>query len=70
LKTPYDIRQALAYKQLTDNIYRANISLDIGALGVDEIPKIVGGGKDAKMDGMNYKTRYDDNERKKGPLQC
>jgi len=19
---------------------------------------------------MNYKTRYDDNERKKGPLQC
>jgi len=64
-EAPYDIRQALAYKQLTDNIYRANISLDIGALGVDEIPKIVGGGKDAKMDGMNYKTRYDDNERKK-----
>lgn len=62
---PYDIRQALAYKQLIDNIYRANISLDIGALGVDEIPKIVGEGKDAKMDGMNYKTRYDDDERKK-----
>lgn len=64
-EAPYDIRQALAYKQLTDNIYRANISLDIGALGVDEIPKIVGEGKDAKMEGTDYKTSYDDDERKK-----
>ena len=64
-EAPYDIRQALAYKQLTDNIYRANISLDIGALGVDEIPKIVGEGIDAKMDGTDYKTSYDDDERKK-----
>lgn len=64
-EAPYDIRQAIAYKQLTDNIYRANISIDIGALGVDEIPKIIGEGKDAKMAGMNYKTKYDDTERKK-----
>lgn len=64
-QAPYDIRQALAYKQLTDNIYRANISLDIGALGVDEIPKIVGEGTDAQMAGTDYKTSYDDDERKK-----
>jgi len=63
-KAPYDIRQALAYKQLTDNIYRANISIDIGALGVEEIPNIVGEGEDAKMDGINYNKFYDDDERK------
>ena len=64
-KAPYDIRQALAYKQLTDNIYRANISLDIAALGVDEIPKIVGEGANAEMEGMDYKKKYNDEERLK-----
>jgi len=62
---PYDIRQALAYKQLTDNIYRVNISLDIAALGIDEIPKIVGEGENAVMDGVDYKEKYDDEERLK-----
>lgn len=62
---PYDIRQALAYKQLTDNIYRTNISLDLAALGIDEVPKIVGEGIDAKMDGVDYKEKYDDDERLK-----
>ncbi|MDO8991009.1 MAG: hypothetical protein Q7U91_15405 [Sideroxyarcus sp.] len=60
---PYDIRQALAYKQLTDNTYRANISLDIGALGIEEVPKIIGEGENAAMDGTNYKELYKDNER-------
>lgn len=64
-KAPYDIRQALAYKQLTDNIYRANISLDIDALGVEEIPKIIGDGESAKMDGVNYNEKYNDEERLK-----
>lgn len=64
-KAPYDIRQALAYKQLTDNIYRANISLDIDALGVEEIPKIVGEGENAIMDGVDYNEKYNDDERLK-----
>ena len=62
-KATYDIRQALAYKQLTNNIYRANVSLDINALGIEEVPKISGEGEKAKMEGTNYKELYKDDER-------
>lgn len=70
-KAPYDIRQALAYKQLTDNIYRVSIAVDINALGKEEIPNIEGEGESAKINGINYKDHYfkntedSDNERKK-----
>lgn len=61
---PYDIRQALAYKQLTDNTYRMGISIDIEAIGLEETPKIVGEGDQAKIDGINYRC-YLDEEKKK-----
>lgn len=70
-KAPYDIRQAIAYKQLTDNIYRVSVSIDINALGKEEIPNIEGKGESAKINGINYKDYYSDtegnsdNERKK-----
>ena len=64
-KAPYDIRQALAYKQLTNNIYRANVSLDINALGIEEVPNIIGEGEEAKMEGTTYKELYKDEERLK-----
>ncbi|MCE7697362.1 MAG: hypothetical protein K8E24_000305, partial [Methanobacterium paludis] len=64
-EAPYDIRQALAYKQLTNNIYRANVSLDVNALGVEEVPKISGEGEEAKMEGTNYKKSYENEERLK-----
>jgi CRISPR-associated protein Cst2 len=64
-KAPYDIRQAIAYKQLTDNIYRVSIAIDINALGREEIPNIEGEGNSAKINGIKYKEYYDDTERKK-----
>jgi len=65
-KAPYNIRQAIAYKQLIDNIYRTSVSLDINALGVHEIPKIDGEGKDANIVGIEYENKYegDENTRK------
>jgi|GEM_PF-298422 len=62
-KAPYQIRQALAYKQLIDNIYRVSVSIDIAALGVHEIPLIEGEGKEAKIKGVKYKPFYDGDEK-------
>lgn len=39
-KADYDIRQALAYKQLIENIYKASISIDMNNIGVEEVPVI------------------------------
>lgn len=70
-KAPYDIRQAIAYKQLTNNIYRVSVAIDINALGKEETPKIEGVGASAKINGINYNDLYSkepvdsDNERKK-----
>lgn len=64
-KAPYAIRQAIAYKQLTENIYRVSIAIDINALGREEIPNIEGEGESAKINGINYREYYDDTERKK-----
>ena len=57
-KAPYDIRQALAYKQLIENIYKCTISIDIAALGVEETPNIKGKGKNAHIDGITRKDKY------------
>jgi CRISPR-associated protein Cst2 len=57
-KAPYDIRQAIAYKQLTDNIYRVSIAIDINALGKEETPIIEGEGESAKINGIKYKDHY------------
>lgn len=59
-KAPYDIRQAIAYKQLIDNIYRVTISIDIDALGIEEVPVIEGEGDNAKITGINFKNMYGD----------
>lgn len=67
-KAPYRIRQAIAYKQLIDNIYRVGIAIDIKALGMEEIPTIEGEGKNAKMTGIEYKKYYNENERKTSAL--
>lgn len=70
-KAPYDIRQAIAYKQLTNNIYRVSVAIDINALGKEETPKIEGVGASAKINGINYNDLYSkepvdsDKERKK-----
>ncbi|WP_298523157.1 hypothetical protein [uncultured Methanobrevibacter sp.] len=42
-KAPYDIRQAIAYKQLIKNIYKSNISIDLDNIGLEEVPKISNG---------------------------
>lgn len=47
-KAPYDIRQALAYKQLIKNIYKSNISIDLDNIGLLEVPKV----NDGKLDGV------------------
>ena len=47
-KAPYDIRQALAYKQLIKNIYKSNISIDLDNIGLEEVPKVDNG----KLSGM------------------
>jgi CRISPR-associated protein Cst2 len=67
-EAPYDIRQAIAYKQLIENIYRVSVSVDIAALGVEEVPIIDGEGTNAKINGINHKDLYGNNsksERKK-----
>ncbi|MFZ3060846.1 MAG: hypothetical protein WA102_14050 [Candidatus Methanoperedens sp.] len=62
-KAPYNIRQAIAYKQLTDNIYRVSVAIDINALGKEETPNIEGEGKSAKINGINYKDHYSENQK-------
>lgn len=47
-KAPYDIRQALAYKQLIKNIYKTNISVDLVNIGLEEVPKV----EDGKLNGV------------------
>lgn len=47
-KAPYDIRQALAYKQLIKNIYKTSLSLDLDNIGLEEVPKI----EEGKLDGV------------------
>ncbi len=61
---PYDIRQALAYKQLISNLYRVSISIDIKALGVEEVPDTVGDGKSSKIRGIRYNIKYENHNDK------
>ncbi len=56
---PYDIRQALAYKQLIKNIYKTSLSIDIANIGLDEVPKIDGD----KLNGVEAIVNIDDNVR-------
>lgn len=62
---PYDIRQAIAYKQIMDNIYRVSVALDINALGIHEVPIITGNGEDAKITGIKYDNKYSTNKNTK-----
>ena len=61
-EAPYDIRQALAYKQLIKNIYKTNLSIDIANIGVEEVPKI---NDDGKLDGVEDLVGLADEERLK-----
>ncbi len=58
-KAPYDIRQALAYKQLIKNIYKTNLSIDLANIGLEEVPKI----NDGKLDGVESIVNIDDEKR-------
>jgi len=60
-EAPYAIRQAIAYKQLIENTYRVALTIDLNALGIEEVPKIEGEGKKAKMNGIKYDDKYGDN---------
>ncbi len=40
IKAPYQIMQALAYKQLIKNIYKTNLSVDIANIGLKEVPNV------------------------------
>lgn len=64
-EAPYHIRQALAHKQLIENTYKASVSIDIEALGKEEVPDIEGEGDEATIKGINYTEKYDDEERRK-----
>jgi len=64
-KAPYDIRQALAYKQLIENIYKVGVSIDIEALGKEEVPNIEGFGENAEINGINYNSKYDENDKER-----
>ena len=58
-KAPYDIRQALAYKQLIKNIYKSNISIDLNNIGLVEVPKV----NDGKLDGVQKIKDIENDER-------
>lgn len=58
-EAPYDIRQALAYKQLIKNIYKTNLSIDIANIGVEEVPII----SDGKLNGVEDLVKLDDDKR-------
>ena len=60
-KAPYDIRQAIAYKQLIKNIYKSNISIDLVNIGLEEVPQI----KDGKLDGVEAITSIESQEKLK-----
>ncbi len=71
-EAPYDIRQAIAYKQLIENIYRVSVSVDIAALGVEEVPIIEGEGTNAKINGIKRKDLYgnDSESERKGRIRA
>lgn len=56
---PYDIRQALAYKQLIKNIYKTNISIDLANIGVEEVPKIDNESDSKIMDGIELTSNIE-----------
>ena len=58
-EAPYDIRQALAYKQLTNNIYKTSLSIDLDNIGVEKVQKI----SDDKMDGVETITSIESKEK-------
>lgn len=62
-KSPYDIRQALAYKQLIKNVYKTSLSVDLENIGLEEVPKV--NVKDDKLDGVEPINKIEDEERKK-----
>lgn len=56
---PYNIRQALAYKQLIKNVYKTSLSIDLDNIGLVEVPKI----KDDQLDGVKNIVDIEDDER-------
>jgi CRISPR-associated protein Cst2 len=62
---PYDIRQALAYKQLSENTYRTSISIDTDNIGVEKVPKINTDNDSIVMDGTEDIVNIDCDERLK-----
>ncbi len=61
-EAPYAIRQAIAYKQLIENTYRVALTIDLNALGVEEVPIIkTETGKKPEIDGIKYDNKYGDN---------
>ena len=64
---PYDIRQALAHKQLIKNIYKSSISIDLYHIGLEEVPKI--SNDDNIMVGMEELISIDDDKRIERAIQ-
>lgn len=62
VKSPYDIRQALAYKQLIKNIYKTSLSVDLANIGLEEVPKV--DMDNDKLNGTEIIKDIGDNERK------
>lgn len=60
-KAPYNIRQAIAYRQIIENTYRVSVSIDINALGIEEVPNINYDEKPPRLNGTNYIDRYGEN---------
>lgn len=58
-KAPYDIRQALAYKQLIKNIYKSNLSIDLYNIGLLEVPKI----ENDKLNGVEIIKNIEEDKR-------
>lgn len=61
-KAPYDIRQALAYKQLIKNTYKSNLSIDLANIGLEEVPKI---NSNDVLDGVEPINEINENEKLK-----
>lgn len=62
VESPYDIRQALAYKQLIKNIYKTSLSVDLANIGLEEVPKV--DMDNDKLNGTEIIKDIGDNERK------
>lgn len=60
-EAPYDIRQAIAYKQLIKNIYKSNLSVDLANIGLEEVPKI----ENDKLEGVEEIASISDEEKLK-----